>query len=41
MITVIGLGVERGDLTKRGEEMIVQAAKGGRKIAVRTANTKS
>ncbi len=39
MITVIGLGVERGDLTKRGEEAILQAAKAGRKILVRTAHT--
>ena len=41
MITVIGLGVERGDLTKRGEEKIFSAYKGGRKIVVRTAKTKS
>lgn len=41
MITVIGLGVEQGDLTKRGEEIILSAAQSGRKIVVRTANTKS
>ena len=41
MITVIGLGVERGDLTKRGEAAILQAAKSGRKILVRTAHTLS
>lgn len=41
MITVIGLGVECGDLTKRGEEMILSAAKTGAKIVVRTANTRS
>ena len=41
MITVIGLGVEQGDLTKRGEEIILAAAKAGRKIVVRTANTQS
>ncbi len=41
MITVIGLGVERGDLSKRGEEVIKNAAATGRKIVVRTANTKS
>lgn len=41
MITVIGLGVEQGDLTRRGEEVILAAAKQGRKIVVRTANTKS
>ncbi len=39
MITVIGLGVEKGDLTKRGEEAILKAAKEGRKILVRTAHT--
>ncbi len=39
MITVIGLGVEKGDLTKRGEACILQAAKEGRPIFVRTANT--
>ena len=31
MITVIGLGVEKGDLTRRGEEIILAAAKSGRK----------
>ena len=41
MITVIGLGVEKGDLTKRGEEAILQAAKAGKPILVRTANTRS
>ncbi len=41
MITVIGLGVEGGDLSKRGEEMILDGVKTGRKIVVRTANTKS
>ena len=41
MITVIGLGVQKGDLTKRGEEILLTAAKEGRKIAVRTANTLS
>ncbi len=41
MITVIGLGVERGDITKRGEQVIVEGAKSGRKILVRTANTRS
>ncbi len=41
MITVIGLGVEKGDLTKRGEEILLAAAKEGRKIAVRTAKTLS
>ena len=41
MITVIGLGVEKGDLSRRGEEIILSAAKSGRKIFVRTAHTKS
>lgn len=41
MITVIGLGVEKGDLTRRGEEIVLQAAKAGAPILVRTANTRS
>ncbi len=41
MITVIGLGVEKGDLSKRGEAAILEGAKAGRKIVVRTAKTKS
>ena len=41
MITVIGLGVEKGDLTKRGEETMRVAEAEGRKIVVRTANTRS
>ena len=41
MITVIGLGVEKGDITRRGEEVVLQAAKEGRKVLVRTANTRS
>jgi uncharacterized protein YabN with tetrapyrrole methylase and pyrophosphatase domain len=41
MITVIGLGVEKGDLTKRGEAAILQAIKTGAPVFVRTANTKS
>lgn len=41
MITVIGLGVQQGDLTKRGEERILQAAKAGAPIFVRTAYTQS
>ena len=41
MITVIGLGVEKGDITKRGEACVLQAAKEGRPILVRTANTLS
>ena len=41
MITVIGLGVEKGDLSRRGEQIIVDGAKAGRKIVVRTANTSS
>lgn len=41
MITVIGLGVEKGDLTKRGEEILAQAVRENRPILVRTANTHS
>ncbi len=41
MITVIGLGVERGDLSRKGEEKIIEGAKAGRKIVVRTAGTVS
>ncbi len=41
MITVIGLGVEKGDISRKGEECILAAAKSGRKIVVRTANTLS
>ena len=41
MITVIGLGVEQGDLTKRGEAVLLHAVKAGRPILVRTANTRS
>lgn len=41
MITVIGLGIERGDISRRGEEYILDAAKEGKKIVVRTANTRS
>ncbi len=41
MITVIGLGTARGDLTKRGEEVLLSAVKSGRKIVVRTAHTAS
>lgn len=41
MITVIGLGVKEGDLTKAGEEAILQTAKSGGKILVRTAQAPS
>ena len=41
MITVIGLGVEKGDVTQRGEEILRSAAKTGRPILVRTAHTRS
>ena len=41
MITVIGLGVEKGDVSKRAEETIVNGAKAGRKIVVRTKGTNS
>lgn len=41
MITVIGLGVEAGDITKRGENTLLRAAKNGTPVLVRTANTRS
>ncbi len=41
MITVIGLGVERGDISRRGENVVMEGVKSGRKIVVRTANTSS
>lgn len=41
MITVIGLGVKTGDLTKEGEEAILKTAATGGKILVRTAKTPS
>ena len=41
MITIIGLGVEQGDLSKRGETLILEAVKSGRPVLVRTANTRS
>ncbi len=41
MITVVGLGVERGDLSARGEKLIREGASAGRPIVVRTANTSS
>lgn len=41
MITIIGLGVEKGDLTKRGEEAIRSAVERGERVFVRTAKTRS
>ncbi|MGN1061658.1 MAG: hypothetical protein ACI4RO_00885, partial [Candidatus Scatosoma sp.] len=41
MITVIGLGVKEGDLTGAGEEAVLQTARSGGKILVRTAQTPS
>ena len=41
MITVVGLGVEKGDLTERGKAAILEAAERGAKIAVRTGKTRS
>lgn len=41
MITVVGLGNERGDLTKRGEAAILRAKERGGAIVVRTAKTRS
>ncbi len=41
MITVVGLGVKAGDLTKEGEAAILKTAESGGKIFVRTAKTPS
>ncbi len=41
MITVVGLGVEKGDISKRGEQAVLSAKGQNRKIFVRTAHTKS
>lgn len=41
MITIIGLGVEKGDLTKRGEQAVLQAVQLGAPVLVRTAKTRS
>ena len=41
MITVIGLGVEVGDITERGKNALLSAVETGRKIVVRTAKTRS
>jgi uncharacterized protein YabN with tetrapyrrole methylase and pyrophosphatase domain len=41
MITVIGLGVEVGDLTEKGKRKIQDAKQNGYPVLVRTAHTKS
>ena len=41
MITVVGLGVEQGDLTEKGKQAILDAAKNGKPIVARTAFTRS
>ena len=41
MITVVGLGNEKGDLTERGKTTILNAVQNGNKIAVRTGKTRS
>jgi uncharacterized protein YabN with tetrapyrrole methylase and pyrophosphatase domain len=41
MITVIGLGNEKGDLTERGKTAVLQCVQNGGKIAVRTGKTRS
>ncbi|MBQ7880071.1 MAG: nucleoside triphosphate pyrophosphohydrolase [Clostridia bacterium] len=41
MITVVGLGVKKGDLTENGKRAIEEAVKNGKTVAVRTANTQS
>ena len=41
MITVIGLGVDVGDLTEKGKRKIEEAKQNGYPVLVRTAYTKS
>ena len=41
MITVVGLGVEEGDISKRGEEAVLRAASAGDKIFVRKADARA
>ena len=41
MITIVGLGVERGDITQSGKTAVLEAAKNGAPIFVRTAHTAS
>ena len=41
MITVVGLGIEKGDVSVRGQERIIKAQKAGLPIFVRTALTRS
>ena len=41
MITVIGLGNEKDDLTEKGKKAIENAVKEGARIVVRTALTRS
>lgn len=41
MITIIGLGNQQGDLTKRGEQAILNTIQTGGKVLVRTALTRS
>ncbi len=41
MITIIGLGVEKGDLTRRGEQAVLSAVQAGAPVLVRTAKTRS
>lgn len=41
MITVVGLGVNAGDLTEQGKYAILEAAKAGKTVVCRTAKAKS
>ena len=41
MITVVGLGVNIGDLTEQGKQAVLAAAKAGKPIVCRTAKSKS
>lgn len=41
MITVVGLGVEKGDISERGKAAVLRAQEAGLPVFVRTANTRS
>ena len=41
MLTVVGLGIDDGDLTKKGEQAILDAVQTGAPVLVRTAHTRS
>ncbi len=41
MITIVGLGVKKGDLTESGKNAILDAVNAGKTVVVRTAHTRS